>query len=470
MARLIVDDAGARKAFRLPKGRLTVGSGEGVTLRLSAPGVVDRHLEILVTDASTSVRVAPGAPKVALGNRTVAAGASAEWTVGETLTVGGATVLLEGSAAAPASAAAAPAVAPAVARTPTRAGTATGTAAGTAARASRGSASGARGRSGGGARRRAAKGEVDADGRPKWLVPAIGVVFVVGVLGFYFMFIATRDRGQYYATDVIAIRTHLENQRYGNARVLFDPLAASTRLDESQRAAIADLQRQIEEGEALQSGGGVMVTRGHAWSNRHLEKMIAESFAAPPYDPAAVRILDERIRDFKKIFPGHAATAELDAVLARVGAAAIVGQPLTHADVEEYERYFVTRVKSPKRFPRALAAFDTFLAASPSAEDREVATAKAAALREAQRAETLRLIAAAKAAWAEENERDAVGHLMTAIVYVADPVLAAQAAQTMAALPNAKGYVEKYRTTDNEIFQGLTAQPALAALVEQPKD
>ena len=46
MARLILDDGGKRRAFKLNPGRMTIGSGEGATLRLDSGDVAEVHAEL----------------------------------------------------------------------------------------------------------------------------------------------------------------------------------------------------------------------------------------------------------------------------------------------------------------------------------------------------------------------------------------------------------------------------------------
>jgi len=462
MAKLIVDDAGARKAFRLPKGRLTVGSDEGNTLRLVSEGVAARHLEIATTDTSSVVRVpADGAP-VQLGGRTLAPGGQGEWAPGTELKVGGAVLRLEaeGVAAAPAPARGAPAA-------PARAGATAGRA-GASARSGGGRTSAARtggGRAAGGSRRRGGAGDTDEQGRPKWLMPAVGIVLVVIVGAVYALFIHDTDRARYFVTDVAAVETHLESQNYELARRAYDPLAASTKLDAAQRAKVDELGRKLAAGESLRTGGGVLVTQGHAWKGRYLDAFVTTHFAEEPYATGAVRVFADRVADFREFFPGHPADAELAAILTKVKASEVRAQPLTLADVEFYEHYHTDRVKSPKRFPLALAVMDQFLAKNPSGAEHDAVVAKRDARLAEQRTVTLALIEKAQKAWSETNEGGAVAALAEAVAYVAGGDLATQAAATFAALPNARAYLVDYRTKDPELFRGLMTQPALQSLV-----
>ncbi|MBI1379533.1 MAG: hypothetical protein GC161_00420 [Planctomycetaceae bacterium] len=296
-------------------------------------------------------------------------------------------------------------------------------------------------------------------------MPAVGIVLLVIVGAVYVLFIQDSDRARYFVTDVAAIETHLESQNYELARRAYEPLAASKQLDAAQRARVDELGRKLEAGESLRTGGGVLVTQGHAWKGRYLDAFVTANFAEEPYASGAVRVFADRVADFREFFPGHPADAELAAILTKVKASEVRAEPLTLADVEFYEHYHTDRVKSPKRFPLALAVMDQFLAKNPSGAEHDAVVAKRDARLAEQRAVTLALIEKAQKAWSENNEGGAVAALAEAVAYVAGGELATQAAATFAALPNARAYLLDYRTKDPELFRGLMTQPALQSLV-----
>lgn len=62
MARLIVRDGDRRKAYRIQKGRLTIGSGEEARLRLESEGVAETHAVLEVRDGRARLVPHPGAP------------------------------------------------------------------------------------------------------------------------------------------------------------------------------------------------------------------------------------------------------------------------------------------------------------------------------------------------------------------------------------------------------------------------
>jgi hypothetical protein len=112
MTRLIVDEGGKRRAFKIQDGRLTVGSGPDAALRLTSGDVADLHLDLEVSGGRVTLRARPGVTAPAVDGRP--ATGPLELAHGASVRVGGATLRVEyeGEAATP-QPAARPAAAPA---------------------------------------------------------------------------------------------------------------------------------------------------------------------------------------------------------------------------------------------------------------------------------------------------------------------------------------------------------------------
>ncbi len=93
MVRLIVDDAGNRRAFNVGEGRLSIGSGPEAKLMLSAPGIATVHAEIEVHGGKATLHPKPGVtPPQVLGR---AANGPVVLQHGVPVKLGGATVTVE---------------------------------------------------------------------------------------------------------------------------------------------------------------------------------------------------------------------------------------------------------------------------------------------------------------------------------------------------------------------------------------
>ena len=93
MTRLIVDDGGARRAFKLNDGRLTVGCGEGATLRLTAEGVAEAHADLVIAEGRVRLAPRPGVlPPLVAG---VPARGEIELKHDAAVKIGGATLTVE---------------------------------------------------------------------------------------------------------------------------------------------------------------------------------------------------------------------------------------------------------------------------------------------------------------------------------------------------------------------------------------
>ena len=178
MSKLIVDDAGKQRAFRLGEGRLTVGSGEQDKLRLEAAGVVPGHLSLIVRGESISIDATAA---VELGGEQLEG--EHRWHGGQTLVVGEARLSFVSEGGGP--------KAPAGAKAPRRPST--------TARTEGQAAGGRRSTAGSSGRARTPRAEGDAPrrragaasrarsqgGLPSWALPLGVVVLLGGTLGWW---------------------------------------------------------------------------------------------------------------------------------------------------------------------------------------------------------------------------------------------------------------------------------------------
>src|SRR5687767_4166046 len=93
MVRLIVDDAGNRRAFNVGEGRLSIGSGTEAKLKLAASGVASVHVEVEVHGGKATLHPKPGVTPPQVLGRSVSGPVVLQH--GVPVKVGGATVTVE---------------------------------------------------------------------------------------------------------------------------------------------------------------------------------------------------------------------------------------------------------------------------------------------------------------------------------------------------------------------------------------
>src|SRR5688572_17173215 len=93
MTRLVVEEGGKRRAFKVGDGVITIGSGAGATLKLVSTKVAEVHAEIVVQGGVVTVRPRPGVLPPMLKGRPQ----SAEFTVpkGTTIVIGDAKLTVD---------------------------------------------------------------------------------------------------------------------------------------------------------------------------------------------------------------------------------------------------------------------------------------------------------------------------------------------------------------------------------------
>ncbi|MCB9913841.1 MAG: hypothetical protein H6828_01680 [Planctomycetes bacterium] len=106
MARLILDENGERRAFKLRDGKLTLGSGQGCTLTLSSPDVAEVHAELELAGDRATLVPRPGVTPPKIAGKPVTQATTL--TLGGSFTLGSATITLQADDAPFAAAAAAP--------------------------------------------------------------------------------------------------------------------------------------------------------------------------------------------------------------------------------------------------------------------------------------------------------------------------------------------------------------------------
>lgn len=364
MPRLIVDDSGAKRAFRLGTGRLTIGSDPGAKLRLTASGVSPRHA-VLRVEASGVFLEAESEVEFAGARRT----GTLELPLGSTVALGAArlTVAADQEEAPPIPARAVPAKpAPARAADPKPAPSAAParpqrSAAPAAGKPSAG-ARGNRGRAAaepeaeaprGGARRRG-RSAPKQDGLPGWVVPVGGVVLAGIVAGIYFMQGGQPPQalGQLNTAEQLVVEGNMDS-----ARAILDKFNRAT-LDPALHQKYDDIKKILDS--ALSESAATKRNRGIRFAQDDLLNYVDRHIKADAPQKERVRLFLERLADFRQQYPeqrtaiwldnGEAKSIldQLNAFEAKFAGVASTAEPLGMADVDWARTYFASGGKEGK--------------------------------------------------------------------------------------------------------------------------
>lgn len=474
MPRLIVDDAGQKKAFRVSKGRLSIGSDDSAKLRLTADGVEAQHATLIVRPDGVDVQVA--AP-VTIDGKTVESGETA-LAFGATLAVGGATITVEADevAAKPIPAKPIPAKPAGSARSkagaagkPTPA-TAKGGGARQPARAGRsGEGAGAR-RSGVGDRRRAGDRGVEKKGLPAW-IPFVGVAVAL-TLGVWF-FSGFTSGGKAEANMTAAFE-HLANGKLDLAANALDRVDGSE-LSGAKKTRYEELVDELAGRRAFRAGASARM-RAMREVDEQLKGLVDRQFKSEEPEPAKVRLLWDRIADWRESWPMHgeaiwledpnwaADMAWIAEMEAKFGDVVAKDAPYDRGDAEFRVMYFVDEPKL-KRYNLAVPVVEAAARNATDETDREVLTALLARLREEQRLYAQERFDKARAEFEAGADQQAAAVLVLDVRTLTEPDLIDRAANLLIGFPRIALILGGYRESKPEIFEELMQNATIASFV-----
>lgn len=438
MTRLIVDDGGEQRAFKIQDGRLTVGSGPDATLRLSAGDVADLHLDLEVEGGRVKLRARPGVTAPQMDGRPIAG--AVDLAHGATVKVGGATLRIEyeGAAAAPAAATAAPR--PAVARVPKRPKSVVES-------------------------RRTRELHSSGPGLPGWAIALI-VLAVVGVAGFVGAKVLTdKPSDNIGTTGMIAharadiAKGQVEAARSRLAAIARDTLDPKTRLlyDEAT-AALAAVQ--------VETDLAVLNIAGTEYLQTQLVSFESQRLAGKAEVPK-VRVFLKRCATFLERWPAHPEADWVKRMQERYGALHDVNARPTFADIA-YEAETLTWA-NPRDYKQALEVVRKFADEEATVDDR------------AKALELLDDLLQARAEWFTDRMQQArfefdkgetgksVGWLVMLIVYTGDETMQAQAAEQLSKFEGLAEWLRGYRTSQPEKYAVLRQQPVLSQYIAEHK-
>ncbi|MEE8467505.1 MAG: FHA domain-containing protein [Planctomycetota bacterium] len=456
MARLIVEEGGQERRFKLNPGTLTIGSGQSATLTLEFSELAEVHAEIEFDGECAVLRLRPGVTPVTLYGRKVAG--ELKLKDGVAVELGGVQITFESDSSKPVTAAPATVARAGATRPATRPARRRRVQASTPGRVA----------SGVGTRR---PGQVEHKRRtitrsavPTWAVVAMILGAAgIGLIVFQKFAVSSAERG----FSAKASQVRLDDMRKEG-----DFLGMLSHLDEIQDAPkSAEWAKKFADYRAEtiadKERGSLLALNVHG--NKYVEtqlKSFVDKYLKRSSRPAA-RILLERIQGFRAKYPLHPELAWCSRMEARYGTVANLATPPTWEDLD----FRVTTLTwaMPRDYRQAFSRLERFLTdASPG--DRDKALDLIDELETAREDYFLDRIQQAKYLWKGDEQGKALEWLVQLVIKVGDSDMAFSAAREIVAMHAAGDIVPAlrgYKSTRPEDFELLMEQEILRRFAEE---
>ncbi|MEW6073210.1 MAG: FHA domain-containing protein [Planctomycetota bacterium] len=427
MIRLIVEEGGKRRAFRLGEGVLTIGSGAAARLRVGAPDVAELHAELELAGGTARLRPRPGVLPPRLAGRPV--GGETVLPLGQKVEIGAARLWIEDEAAPAAPAPPAPAAAPAPAARTEAEREARRRRAIEAAR---------------GAPRRSVVERTAPrvkKGLPAWAIVSImlGIVGLVVILAWWAFGVA--GEGALSVGETLGFaRARVQEGETAAAAALLDGIAARE-LTAEERAEMEAIRGLIA------SAGQAMVSyaeneEGTAFRDNQLEKY-EKLYLQGTVERAKARLFLKRCAEFRRRWPRHPEMDWVNRHEARYKSVVNFAEPPTLEDVLWEVRDCVDTM--PRYYDRAFALLDEF-AASAGGADLAAANARRAELIPEREAYAMdRLQQARYELHDRQSPENAIKWLVYSVCWLGDPALENDAARRLIQMSDLADHLKGYQ-------------------------
>jgi hypothetical protein len=437
MVKLIVEEGGKRRAFRMGKGLLTVGSGAEARLRLASTEVAEIHFELELGEGGTvKLRVRPGVvpPKVA-GQVQKGEGALG---LGQRIELPGTRLWLESEEGeAPRSPAPS---APAGSASPAPTG---------AARRSRGE-------------RR--ERESEGSGRkPAWVMPVI-VLVLCAVL-----FLLWRQTLRRQSTDDGLARNKLRAAEQALAQTDFPN--ALRELAEIPPGALtpelslrkAELEKAILAGKA-ETDLHLANASGTKYLDTLLKKYEGLYLQGTP-DAAKVRLFLQRCRAFRERWPKHPELHWVERQERRFGGYVDMNAPLTWEDVSWQVKDLTDGM--PRNYAAALALIDELLTRVSGEEANKARNLRDELVKGRPEYAQDRLYQAQYEFDKKQDPPKAVWWLVHNIAWLGDEALANESARFLVKMPDLAGHLLGYKLNYPERYAAVMKNAIVRSWAEE---
>lgn len=480
MPRLIVDDAGQKKAFRVSQGRLSIGSAESAKLRLTAAGVEPEHAVLTVRPEGVQVEASH---PVMIGSSSVDSG-EVELPFGKILAVGEATITVEADQAEAKPMPAKPAAkAKSVAKQPAAAKASGGKpAAGKSARAgaAKGGAakrSGARsgGRSGAdreggaGGRRRAGGAAAEKQGLPAW-VPFVGVIAAIVLIVFV---VSGLGSGSSANNAMVAASTAMGDGNLNLARQNMGGIKVA-KLDADQKARYDELMAELNSRETFKSGASDRMAAIREFDEQ-VRRLVDNQFKTDPVEPHKIRLLWDRMEEWRGKFPMHNDPVWLEdpnwgelkgwmeTQDAKYGSVVAKNAPYTLADAEFRAYYFLDGDK--KRYHLVMPVLDAAIRGISDEMELELANGLRNRLVEEQRTYAAERLNSARTRYEEGDDLNAAASLITDMRTLTEADLIDRAAGLLVNFTRVRDILIGYQVNKPAIFEEIMQNSTVGSFV-----
>jgi len=446
MAKLILEEAGARRAFRFKEGKLTIGSGEGCTLTLESPGVEELHATLVIKGGRAVLSTAAGAEPPRMNGRPVAE--RVELPADCSFTIGDAVFEMSADDDAPAK----PAAASGGAKRPAvRKQAASTTKSSTRAPARKPAVRAAADREDRPERVSARRREVKA-GMPTW---ALMLLLLGGAAGLVFGVKAFFDSSNVATVDP-SVQLNEAAKAINNAQLL----AGATHLDkfdmvadkasEDQKSKARELRKVLADLEKLSTRQGVL-DRATQVLDAKLKGFVDDRMSGNMANRPKARVFVRRCREFRRLYPDHPDIDWVKRYEARFAELAQLDEPATLEDLQ-YEVETCTWTATGRRYDRVFEAIDEFLEYAEGGE-REVALAlrdEKLAEREAHQIDRMQEI---RYRWEKGETGKAMAHFVYHLKWWGDEDMENEIASEITKLGGFSDWLKNFKKHSPEDFE-----------------
>ena len=362
MTRLIVEDGGKRRAFKVGDGTLTIGSGGGASLRLSDPAAAEVHAELLLREGRATLRLKPGV----LPPRVAGRPAQGETAVGhgQTIQIGASRITVELPGGARGAAAAS--VTPMRRRSP----------AGSTAPA-RGATAPAPARGSRRARQEEPEEESQYQGSRAWrerkkkdnatryLLIFLGAPLLIVGVGYLISLAIPSDAEEHHPELYLGrAQEHLERGEWDLAQSDLDEIDLE-RCSIALRRTVGEVQERVDEEKEKRQLAFELQNRGTRYLDRKIKEFEKERLQGVLEHPK-LRVYVKRLRYFKATWPEHPEMAWVEGQLERFGDRVDLSVPPTFADIEFEIK--MLRGSNPRDWPECFRILERFQESAVGAE------------------------------------------------------------------------------------------------------